>query len=93
MCEHIKSNLRLKEQIISEENGKHSFQINSILRKLNTRDFKTFKGFIKKFDDVEYSKNKLINFQLFIIMDCDDCTIEEKKRFLNKDMFTGHWLK
>ena len=35
---------------------------------------------------------KLANFKLFIIMDTDDCTEQQKKDYLSKKMFEGHWL-
>lgn len=31
------------------------------------------------------------DFKIFIIMDTDDCTDTERKEFINKDMFKGHW--
>lgn len=44
------------------------------------------------YPDVEFYKNKLLNFHLYIIMDTDDCTAEQRRRFINKDMFKKHWL-
>lgn len=31
------------------------------------------------------------DFKIFIIMDTDDCTEKERKEFINKKMFEGHW--
>ena len=92
ICRSIKSNLRIKHQIISREKGKTSIQITSVLSILNDARFKTYNSFIRFFNDIERLKRKLVNFRLFIIMDVDDCTEEEKKLFINKEMFSDHWL-
>ncbi|TKZ15846.1 hypothetical protein EZH24_13855, partial [Brachyspira catarrhinii] len=31
------------------------------------------------------------NFKIFIIMDTDDCTAQQKSEFINKNMFKNHW--
>lgn len=31
------------------------------------------------------------NFKIFIIMDTDDCTEQQKRDFINKNMFRNHW--
>jgi hypothetical protein len=60
---------------------------------LNDSRFKDYKSFIRAFPKVEHAKNQLKNFQLFIVMDVDDCTEDEKRKFKDKSMFDGHWLK
>lgn len=92
ICSSIKSNLRLKHEIVARDNGKTSIQITSVMDILNDRRFGTFNGFIRTFDDVDYKKGRLLNFSLFIIMDVDDCTEEQKTKFITKEMFRGHWL-
>jgi hypothetical protein len=93
ICSSIKSNLRLKHGIVARDNGKTSIQVASLMDKLkNDRRFATFKGFIREYSDVSHQKGKLLNFSLFIIMDVDDCTPEQKNRFITKEMFRGHWL-
>lgn len=88
----IKSNLKIKHEIIAKDRGKHSIQVNSILQILNDKRFKTFNNFIKAFPDIEIKKKKLIHFKLFIIMDLDDCNEIQKKNYLSKEMFKKHWL-
>lgn len=92
ICSSIRSNLRIKHSIIAEKKGKKSIQINSLMHVLNNSQLKSFKEFIRKYDDVEYIDKKLLNFKLFIIMDLDDCSKEMRNRFLNKEMFAKHWL-
>jgi len=41
---------------------------------------------------VEHRKKELIGFKLFIIMELDDCSIEMRNRFLDKEIFSKHWL-
>lgn len=92
ICCAVKSNLKLKHEIIARERGKSNIQVNSILDILNDKRFCTFKNFINNFPDIEYKKGKLINFKLFIIMDVDDCTSETKNKYINKELFKNHWL-
>ncbi len=93
ICSNIKSNLRLPQEIISRDNGRCSIQITSLMPLLNDSRFKDYKSFIRAFPKVEHAKNQLKNFQLFIVMDVDDCTEDEKRKFKDKSMFDGHWLK
>lgn len=96
ICEYIKSNLRLRMEIVSREKGEKSIQINSLKHTLNDTRFKTFQQFVDFFSDVEVirgdrGKKLSSDFKIFIIMDTDDCTEVEKKRFISKDMFKKHW--
>lgn len=92
VCSSIKSNLRLKHGIIAHKKGSLNIQVTSIMDILNDRRFCSYKCFIKEFNDVESKNKTLVNFSLFIIMDVDDCTEEQKKRFISKEMFLEHWL-
>lgn len=70
-----------------------SIQITSLLLKLNKAPFNKIKHFKNRFDNIEYNGDELPNdFNVFIIMDTDDCTVKQKENFLNKEMFKGHWL-
>ena len=96
ICEYIKSNLRLKMEIISEKKGEKSIQINSLKHILGDKRFSSFSSFCGCFDDVEIvrekTKKKLSpDFKIFIIMDTDDCTECQKKSFISKEMFKDHW--
>lgn len=96
ICDYIKSNLRLRMEIISKEKGEKSIQINSIKHILSDFRFKSFDAFISFFDDVEIIKDNKekrlsMDFKIFIIMDTDDCTEIEKQRFISKEMFKKHW--
>lgn len=93
MCEFIKNNLRIKMEFISNNKGKSSIQISGLLKRLNGKDIKGFNSFCKKYeDDIEIINDKLsTNFKMFIIMDTDDCSEEEKNNYKNKTMFKKYW--
>lgn len=93
ICQYIKNKLRLKIEIYSDNNGEKSIQITSLKNTLNNKIFKSYRNFINTFEDIELIDNKNINkdFKIFIIMDADDCSEEEKRKFINKEMFKGHW--
>lgn len=93
ICQYIKNKLRLKIEIYSDKNGEKSIQITSLKNTLNNKIFKSYRNFINTFEDIELIDNKNINkdFKIFIIMDTDDCSEEEKRKFINKEMFKGHW--
>lgn len=92
ICSSIKSNLRLKHEIIARKRGQSSIQVTSIMKVLQDRRFINFRNFVSEFTDVEHKKGRLLNFFLFIIMDVDDCTPEQRENFINKKMFENHWL-
>ncbi len=51
---------------------------------------------MKHFDDVEVIQEKTKkelskDFKIFIIMDTDDCSIQQKENFISKKMFKAHW--
>lgn len=89
----IYTNLHLPVKIISKDKGRGSIQINGLKEFLNKRQFRTLKEFTDEYS-VEYDKKakKLRNFKLFIIMDTDDCSEENKKSYISGDMFRGHPL-
>lgn len=96
MCDFIKNNLKFKIDIISKDNGKHSIQISSIMKRLKGKDINTLDNLKNTYkDDLEIKDNKTIiekDFKIFIIMDTDDCKNEEEKNnFINKNMFKNHW--
>lgn len=96
LCDYIKSNLRIKMEIISEKKGEKSIQINSLKHILQDKRFYSLDSFSNFFEDAEIirekTKKKLSsNFRIFIIMDTDDCTEEQKKNFITKQMFKTHW--
>ena len=90
LCQSIRSNLRLKHEIIARQKGKSSIQVTSVKDILNNSQFKNLNAFKRAFPDVVVKKAKLINFKLFIIMDVDDCTASQKREFIEKDMFKNH---
>lgn len=86
IARYIKSNLRLKIEIFSDNNGKKSIQINSLLKYLKQDRFNNAKRFAETYD-IEFKDKKLNKFKLFIIMDTDDCSELEKNNYINKTMF------
>lgn len=92
-CQHIKSNLSIKNEIIGKDKGKSSIQINGLMNFLNSDSrFKTFSGFYKTFPDINVNKKIIKDLKVFIIMDTDDCNEKTKNSFINKSMFKGHFL-
>ncbi|MGL5084438.1 MAG: hypothetical protein ACRC68_01730 [Clostridium sp.] len=96
MCDFIKSKLKLNIHIESEKKGEKSIQITSVMNILRNTIYKSFKSFEKNFIDVEVrkikSKKTLVDyFKIFIVMDTDDCTKEQKEAFISKSMFRDHW--
>lgn len=96
ICDYIKSKLRLKMYIESDKKGENPIQITSLMNVLNNSKFKSLKNFIRYFEDVEIIKDKRItrlstDFKIFTIMDTDDCTSMQKKKYINKGMFKKHW--
>lgn len=85
ICQYIKNKLRLKMEIYSDKNGEKAIQITSLKNTLNNKIFKSFKNFIKTYEDIKLTNDeKNINdeFKIFIIMDTDDCTEKQKKILL-----------
>ncbi len=96
ICDYIKSNLRLKMEVISDKKGEKSIQITSLMHVLNDSRFQSLDVFLEYYDDVEIvlekKKKKLSSdFKIFIIMDTDDCTAKQKEDYINKSMFKNHW--
>ena len=92
ICNNIKSNLRLPQEIISNNKGRSSIQITGLMNILQDKRFKTLSSFKAAFPRVEIRKKILVDFNLYIIMDTDDCTEEQKKSFIDRSMFKDHWL-
>lgn len=86
---NIRSNLRLKIEIDSKNNGEGSIQITSLIKFLRTKGYSGIKSILRKFIDIEYEKHKLLNSKLFIIMDVDkpELTKEIIDNYKNKTMF------
>lgn len=83
-------------EIISEKNGEKSIQINGLAHLLKDKRFSSLKNFMNYFDDVEIiqekTKKKLSpEFKIFIMMDTDDCSVEQREKFISKQMFKAHW--
>lgn len=96
LSDFLKSNLRIRIYIESDKKGEKSIQITSVMNILNGKKYNTLNNFIREFSDVEICKNKTKKqlspeFKIFIIMDTDDCTEQQKNNFLNKEMFKKHW--
>lgn len=89
LVQNIKSNLRLKVEIDSKNNGDSSIQITSLLHFLNTKGYKGINAILKKFPYIEHNKSKLLNFKIFIIMDIDEKELTDEMIccYKNKEMF------
>lgn len=94
ICQYIKNKLRLKMEIFSDKNGEKAIQITSLKNTLNNKIFKSYRTLTRVFEDIETKeddKTFVDDFKIFIIMDTDDCTEEQKETFINKEMFKEHW--
>lgn len=94
ICDFIKQQLRLKIDIVSDKKGEKSIQITSLKNILNNKIYGKKASFLKKYPDVELDEDEKEisdNFKVFIIMDTDDCTEDQKEKFILKEMFEGHW--
>lgn len=89
LVQNIKSNLRLKVEIDSKNNGDSSIQITSLLHFLNTKGYKGINAILKKFPYIEHNKSELLNFKIFIIMDIDEKELTDEMIccYKNKEMF------
>ena len=87
MCKFIKNNLRIEMEIISNKNGKLPIQISGLTNRLNGNDIKDLNSICNKYkkDDIDEK------FKIFIIMDTDDCSDEQRNNYKNKTMFKKHW--
>ena len=95
LAKYISTNLRLPIKIHAKDHGKHSIQITSVMTVLNTRPFKTIDSFLSEYEvEVSGKGNSRIlhNFKLFIIMDTDDCTDQQRDGYIGKELFRNHWL-
>ena len=95
MVRYITTNLHLSVKQFSKDNGKYSIQITSLMSVMDSSPFNTLSSFTKEYpiEVIRRSSQKVLkNFKLFIIMDTDDCTPEQKEAFISKTMFQKHWL-
>lgn len=89
MCKFLKTKLRLRIEVESDKNGEKSIQILSLMKFLNNTIYKTKKAFLTHYsDDIDKLTD---DFKIFIIMDTDDCSKQEKEAFIKKTMFKNHW--
>lgn len=95
IAQYVITNLRLPVKIYAKDNGKHSIQITALLKLLSSAPFKSLSQFCDEYTvRTEGSGNKqhLVKFKVYIIMDTDDCTEQQKADFMDGKMFSGHWL-
>lgn len=96
MSRYITTNLHLNIKTYAKDKGKNSIQITSLMTVLKSSPFDKPRSFLDQYpvDHNGTGKNvQLFNFKLFMIMDTDDCTEDQKEKFISGEMFAGHWLK
>lgn len=97
ICSFIRTELRLQMEIIKD--AKSSIQITSLIKFLTRHKFlKSERAFKKEYSDyLQYDKKgKCIipnDFKIYIIMDTDDCTNEQRQAYINGNMFENYWAK
>jgi len=95
LVKYIGTNLHLNVKQFSKHNGKNSIQITGLSNVLNSPPFNSINSLAKDYpiEITGRGSNKRINgFKLFVIMDTDDCTSQQKNDFISKQMFKEHWL-
>ena len=95
LVKYIYTNLHLPIKIYSKNNGKNSIQITSLTTLLDSPPFRTINTLLNEYDiETSGKRNQrvLCNFKLFIIMDTDDCTEQQREYYINKELFKDHWL-
>lgn len=96
IARYIKSNLRLPIEIFANQKGATSIQITSLKSIFNRSDFKSIKKFGETYnvEVIGRGKNATFadDFRIYIIMDTDDCTENQKADFINKQMFKEYPL-
>lgn len=94
IVKYIRSKLRIPIEIYSRNNGTSSIEISSINDILNNRDFKTTRGFSKKFNKVKLNEKGIPeNVKIFMIMDVDSTKCTDFQNYKNKSLFPKSWLK
>ena len=58
ICQYIKNKLRLKIEIYSDKNGEKAIQITSLKNTLNNKIFKSFRNFIKVYEDIKLTDDR-----------------------------------
>ena len=92
MAQHIKSNLRLNMDILSNKNGRSSIQVNGLLNYINSDGrLKTLSAIQDSFLP-EITKRKIIGCKIFPVMDLDDCNNIEVEKYKSSEMFNTSWL-
>lgn len=94
IADFIKRELRFHMEVISNNKGNSSIQINGLQNFLfSDWRLKSFKNFCNQYPSVEIVSKKQItsSFKIFIIMDTDDCSEQMKQKFISKELFKGHW--
>lgn len=95
ICEYIKNKLRLNMEIISKDSGNNSIQINGLhdyfFRDRRLSSFSNFSKYYSNIEMVGKKKHLASYFKIFAIMDTDDCSTTQRNRYINREMFKGHW--
>lgn len=92
MCDFMKSNLKIRIDVVADKKGKKSIQITSLKKYFDNAIFKNKECFCAKYGDDLPNGKIPDDFKIFVIMDLDDCTKQQKESFLNKSMFKNHEL-
>ena len=95
LVRYIYTNLHLPIKPYAKNNGKNSIQITSLKTLLSTPPFNTINNFLSEYEIKTSGKGKnrsLCDFRLFLIMDTDDCTEQQREDYISKELFKGHWL-
>lgn len=96
ICQYVIQNLRLNIKIKEDKQEFKSTKFNGIMNVFNDNQHKTVDAFYSSYKGIEIEGKgpikKIKNFKIFVILDLDECSEEEKQQYLNKTMFKNHWM-
>ena len=88
LCRSIQANLRLPMEIISENGGSKSIQINGLNKFFNESCFSNHLNRLSKSQRVQFENGTLINTKIFTIMDTDDCSEKTLAEYKDRRIFS-----
>ncbi|WP_242364230.1 hypothetical protein [Limosilactobacillus antri] len=93
----LKSILRLPIEVVGSDNGKSSVKIQGLESFLRRDEYRTKKAFCRNFFRESYRAKTfphlITQVKVFAVMDIDDATTDQVKRYKNCEYFKTKWLK
>lgn len=88
IAEYLKTNLHLNIVICAKDKGEHSIQITSLYNFLKNKVLSEKSDILKKcILNLDKKNKKIMDFNIFTIMDTDDCSEEQREEYKNGNIF------